>query len=203
MVVIMALPKNRLIDTSGLPDFNQIHDRLLDMSYVPENPVDIGLPVKTHAPSPEWPLEAALCERFDVDSDPDGIPYITFPVGGVFSALERVYAKRYPSTQPPLIIARLSIKPHYIDSMYMMPVPIAGHTQNAAVAFSSYTPRTYTLGGHDTKKARQLTRQLVGSKTHMSQENPFAPKPKKLVGEIGKTDNGLSAAARSGQLGTR
>lgn len=196
----MQLPEHRYINSEGIVAADQILEQLTDPAFLPDENLDIGL-ITAAYPSPEWPIETALCERFEVAKNPAGMPYTTFATGGALRLLERTYSKNFLSDSPPIIVARLAISRLYVDATYIMPVVATGSTNKAVIASCSYAPKTLSIGGRSGRFVRQLSRYTSSKNAQLIPNNPFAPNPASSKGNR-VSDRSFDSALHTGRLGT-
>lgn len=195
----MSLPKISGMDFGDAVLLDDIVDDL-------RNPLtqidDLLIGVSSEGGAPEYPIEAALAERWGIDTDQDGYPYRTFALGGLSAALIEIYSTKWRTT-PPVILGRLSVDASGSIATLeaILPSVVPGHTQKAATISANYKPIKVNHAKSD-KQLRKLSRTFVPrSKKVVSNPffNPAVPDPN----AVGAIDKGYTHSLSRGNLGTR
>lgn len=177
-------------------------DDALDAIANPEQIGTLEVVLPTDTGIPTWPVESAIGTRHECaeEEDFEGVPYITFDMGGVYKGLRKAYDQQF-NTEPRLIVAQveLSRDPNSTTVRYVMPVSTTGHKNKAAASTIEYTAKTVTPGSRSDDR-RSLTRSTKRS-PRIESNSYFVP-GKSAVGVVPLGRTGMVAAYRQGRLGT-
>lgn len=196
----MPLPKISGMDFGNAVPLDDVIADLRD----PHTQIDdllIGVP--TEGAAPEYPIEAALAERWDIDTDEDGYPYRTFALGGLSAALIDKYSTKW-RTLPPVLLGRLSIDNADEPSASLeaiLPSAVPGQTKSAATISALYVPKVVTHA-QSVQQLQKLSRTFVPRSKKII-PNPFYKPAATDPNAVGAIDKGYGHSVRNGRLGTR